>query len=335
MATDDHTHSAPLPLNPATPYDLKRLSQQALAELAQRQPELCPPLAARPAWCERAVAILAANLAAGRFTAARAYQPAGADDTAALTSYARQILVELLRESARLAELQAGATAAWTAVLDRLERLAFTWLGPHGREAWAAWEARDAAAATCADLWHWLQTHPYPFDVPFDRWATRALVNRLHGAARQRQRRAGRVTEIPLDVAAFREADETASDLLYDAAAEARLEDVLARQTVLPLLRRLPCTQAAVVRLWYLAGWRADEIAAHLGQSVGNVYVLRHRGLARLRTLAATPAPPTERRGPSAAGRGAALTLSERRRSGFETRRLNLRRPAGPVIVSA
>ncbi len=64
------------------------------------------------------------------------------------------------------------------------------------------------------------------------------------------------------------------------AAWQARL---LERAALLDAIAGLPAQQAAVVRLWHLEGWRADEIAAHLGASVGNAYLLRWRGLKKLR----------------------------------------------------
>ena len=84
-----------------------------------------------------------------------------------------QILTELLAESERLAALRRGDSAAWQPVISRLERLAYYGLGPYGREEWAAWEARCLASQTCSDLWIWLQDHPYPFDVTFNRWSGR------------------------------------------------------------------------------------------------------------------------------------------------------------------
>lgn len=258
-------------------------SRAALAELRARQPDLCPPAAETTAWCARLAQVLAHNIAARRFEGARAYQPAGLAHGLALASYARQVLTELLAEAERLDRLRAGESNAWAAVIDRLERLAYHWYGAAGREAWALWEARDAAAATCADLWQWLQTHPYPFDVPFDRWAARALTHRLHDAARRRQRAEPTPVE-SLDQPWTRDAGaETCAERLVDARSAAEFQRAAEREALLQAIARLDARRGLVVRLWYFEQWRADEIAAHLGERVGNIYVLRHRALKELK----------------------------------------------------
>lgn len=258
-------------------------SRAALAELCARQPDLCPPAAETAAWCARLAQVLAHNIAARRFEQARAYQPAGLAHRLALASYARQVLTELLAEAERLDRLRAGESNAWAAVIDRLERLAYHWYGAAGREAWALWEARDAAAATCADLWQWLQAHPYPFDVPFDRWAACALTHRLHDAARRRQRSEPTPVE-SLDQSWTRDAGaETWAEHLVDARSAAEFQRAAEREALLQAIARLDARRGLVVRLWYFEQWRADEIAAHLGERVGNIYVLRHRALKELK----------------------------------------------------
>lgn len=283
--------TAPLPFEPTPPGAtppisfLRGLARIAFTQLAQTQPEL-RACADGDAWVQRTADILAANIASGRFEAARAFQPAAGDGDASLLSYAGQILAELIREAERIAALQRGESAAWQPVISRLERLAYFWLGPNGREAWAAWEARDAAAQTCADLWAWLQEHPYPFDVPFDRWSATALSRRLSNLARRRAREAQRFA-FPLDA---NDSNETRAELrdpaLRDHSFDAWLAQAANREALLQLIGRLAERSALVVRLWYFEQWPADEIAAYLGTSVGNVYVLRFRAIARLRQMA-------------------------------------------------
>jgi len=254
-----------------SPDSLQDICANAWADLlAQRAEGMSLPVHSA-AWITRAAQTLAANLSAGRFEAARPYLwSATTAESELLRSYARQVIGNLINEAGRLAQLIAGETAAWRPVIERLERLAYHWYGPNGREPWAAWEAREAAAATCADLWLWLQSHPYPFDVQFDRWAARALVNRLHNRARQRQR-------VPPDVT-LDEAQVTGHP-----AGEVELNALIVRETLHAALAGLPARQAAVIRLWYLEGWPADEIAARLRTRISNVYVLRCRGLKALR----------------------------------------------------
>lgn len=230
-------------------------------------------------WQARGATVLAANLTAGRF----GLSPASPSNAVALVAYARQVLNGMLAEWERVESLRAGEHAAWTAVHSRLERLAYHWLGPAGREAWAAWEAREVASKTCADVWQWLQTHTFPFDVPFDRWVTRALTNRLQEAARRRNARA-RYEVDSLDRPLL-DRDMTFGEEIAANSLEEWLAVSANREMLLQALAQIEQKPAAVVRLWYLEGWPAGEIAAALGMTVNNVYVMRFRAVERLRKL--------------------------------------------------
>lgn len=264
---------------------LRGLLSVAWARLAAARPDLTAAQAPDP-WLDRATAILAHNLATGRFTSARPYQGDGLDEQATLLSYAGQVLQELLAEFDLLQRLERGDSATWAAVIAWMERLSYHWLGPVRREEWAAWEAREITGVTCADLWQWLQEHPYPFDVPFERWAARALLNRLREASRRRALLERHVVG-SLDRAAFRTSDSpTMGELLVDDSLTAWLEQSANREALLQALERLDERQRRIVTLWYLEGVPADEIAATLGLSVGNVYVLRFRAIEKLRKFA-------------------------------------------------
>jgi RNA polymerase sigma-70 factor (ECF subfamily) len=69
--------------------------------------------------------------------------------------------------------------------------------------------------------------------------------------------------------------------------AETRERAVVARQ----LLLLLPETQREVLLLRVAAGLSAQETAEALGLTAGNVRVLQHRALARLRRLVGVPVP--------------------------------------------
>jgi RNA polymerase sigma factor (sigma-70 family) len=286
--------TTPLPVEPPpravppAPF-LRGLTRVALGQLVRTRPELLAS-ADGDAWVQRTAEILAANIASGRFETAQDYQPAGAGGEASLLSYAGQILDVVIHEGARIAALLAGESAAWQAVIGRLERMAYFWLGPNGREEWASWEAREAAARTCADMWIWLQEHPYPFDVPFDRWSATVLNRRLCDQARRRQREE-RHLSYSLDLPQ-RDHDELDSDLRQELIADRSLEEWLARaanrQALLQAIGYLDARHGRVVHLWYFDQWPADEIAAELGTSVGNVYLLRFRAIQKLRQVCAT-----------------------------------------------
>lgn len=165
------------------------------------------------------------------------------------------------------------------------------WNGGHtsgwsaGREDWAKWEAREAAAKTCADLWQWLQGNPFPFDVPFDLWSERALRNRLHESVRNRRIHA-RYVVVSLDHPSA-EDGHTLGDLLPTDDMRIWLELESNREVLRQGMGRLEQRLARIVHLSYVEGWSAEEIAAEVGLQVGHVYVLRHRAIKKLRDFCA------------------------------------------------
>lgn len=240
-----------------------------------------PELAGTPdaeCWIERAAAVLARNVASGRYTCAQRY---GQHNSPSLSTYAQQVLTRLLTEWERVEALQAGDTGHWMAILKRMERVAYFWFGPVGREEWAVGEAREMAAKTCADLWQWLQRNPFPFDVAFDHWAERALRNRLKESARFRRRQDRYVVD-SLDRPCFEESRPRAGLLPTDDMS-IWLELESKREALRQAYVRLDQRQAHIVHLWYVEGWSAEEIAAETRLEVGHVYVLKHRALKKLR----------------------------------------------------
>lgn len=263
---------------------LRGLARLAFNRLAETHSDLHPP-ADLGSWLDRVAAILVTNIASGRFQSARHYQPASLAADAQLLNYAEQIAVELLHEEVRIEALRRGDTLVWQPVIQRLERLAYYGLGPHGREDWAAWEARCLASQTCSDLWVWLQDHPYPFDVPFDRWSAAALNNRLLEVARKYTSEAARRGPSLDQVLPDHAEKKTYGGRLVDRSLETWLEQSANREALLQAMARLPKRQAQIIQLWYFAQWPADEIATEMDTTVGNVYVLRFRAVQNLREI--------------------------------------------------
>ena len=50
---------------------------------------------------------------------------------------------------------------------------------------------------------------------------------------------------------------------------------------------KLDRRQALIIQRWYVEGWSVDEIAAETRLEVNHIYVLKHRGLKKLRELCA------------------------------------------------
>ena len=91
--------------------------------------------------------------------------------------------------------------------------------------------------------------------------------------ANRRLERAGRAQPL----------DEVADQLVTPALEPGGGVDAIAHLRVAPCVEALPETQKAVVLLSFYAEQTSAEVAASLGLSSGNVRVLRHRGVARLR----------------------------------------------------
>ena len=134
--------SSPADVASADARSLREVVDDALQLLMAAHPELAC-VAEAELWIERAVAVLAANVASGRFASACRHEQ---DSSLPLARYAQQVLSRLMAEWERVEGLRVGDNLRWTTVLKRMERQAYFWLGPTGREEWAKWEARDAAA---------------------------------------------------------------------------------------------------------------------------------------------------------------------------------------------
>ena len=264
--------------------DVRSLREEvddALKRLMAAHPELAS-VAEAELWIERAVVVLTANVASGRFASACRHEQ---DSSLPLSRYAEVVLGRLMTEWEQIEELRAGDSLRWTMVLRHMERQAYFWLGPTGREEWAKWEAREAAAKTTADLWDWLQHNTFPFDVTFDRWAERALRYRLTTTVRFQRRHARHVVE-SLDRPCF-EDGSTYGERLPSDDMNLWLEREIRREALHQGCARLDQRQAHIIQRWYVEGWSADEIAAETRLEVNHIYVLKHRAIKKLREYCA------------------------------------------------
>ena len=281
MCPSDTEFSLPPSTASAEAHSLRSAVRHAFKAFAQTRPDLAHATDAE-LWIERAAAVLAGNIASGRYDGIYRH---GQNNPASLSGYAQQVLAGVLAEWERVEALLAGDDKCWIAVLKRMEKVAYFWLGAAGREVWAIGEAREAAAKTCAEVWQWLQGNPFPFDVPFDRWSDRALRNRLKDSACTRRRQARHVVD-SLD-RPCREGGATLGELLPTDDIRAWLDREASREVLREATARLEQRQARIVHLWYVEGWSAEEIAAETRLDVGHVYVLKHRALKKLRAFCA------------------------------------------------
>ena len=265
--------------------ELLSLARQAAATLSGEPAASWSADDEQESWIQRTADVLAANRESGRIETVFRDYLAGQGDHSDLVAYARQVLLELRAEYTRIQRLCEGDTSSWLVVIGRMKRLAYYRLNRAGSAEWAIAEAQEVAAYACAQLWDWLERKPYPFDVPFDRWSTTWLTNRLRELARKEQTRE-RHTADSLDRPLPQTDGLTLQDVLPDRSFDEWLENTANREALSQAIERLPNTLAAVVRLWYLEEWCADEIAAFLGRRVSYVYVLRFRAIQKLRQVA-------------------------------------------------
>ena len=129
--------SSPAAVASADAPSLRDVAHDALQLLMAAHPELTC-VAEAELWIERAEIVLAANVASGRFANVCRHEQ---DSPLSLARYAHQVLSRLMAEWDRVEGLRAGDGLRWTAVLKQMERQAYFWLGPTGREEWARWEA--------------------------------------------------------------------------------------------------------------------------------------------------------------------------------------------------
>jgi RNA polymerase sigma factor (sigma-70 family) len=269
--------SSPTAVASADARSLRDVARDAYQLLMAAHPESAC-VAEAELWIERVVTVLAVNLASGRFASACRHEQ---ESSLSLSRYAQLVLGQLMAEWERVEELRVGDSLRWTVARRHMERQAYFWLGPTGREEWAKWEAREAAAKTIGDLWDWLQHNPFPFDVTFDRWAERALRNRLKSSVRSRQMHARHVVD-SLD----RPCSEDGvpfGDLLPNDDMRVWLELESRREVVRQAWTKLDRRLAHIIHRWYVEGWSADEIAAETRLEVNHIYVLKHRAIKKLR----------------------------------------------------
>lgn len=285
MCAQNDESSMPLTLPTVESSALRDAVQLALKNLMMTDPDLAN-LTDVETWVERVTAILAQNVSSGRNAwAVRSQQPA----SPSLVTYAQHVWTLVLAEWERVEALRAGDTARWQLVLQRMERRAYFWLGPSGREEWTRWEAREMAAKTCAGLWQWLQSHPFPFDIAFDCWSECALNHRLHESVRNYSIDARHVVD-SLDHPRF-EDGVARGELLPTDDMRVWLERESRREMLREAYARLDQRLARIVQLWYVEGWSAQEIATETSLEVGHIYVLKHRAIKKLREYCAADQP--------------------------------------------
>jgi len=118
--------------------------------------------------------IVSQNVASGRARRVMAWQSTRSREEPPSETYIDRVINSYRQEHGRVEALAVQDEAAWTELVEQLTSRAYNILMrlqvASGR---ARSEAADFAQATCQIIF----SHPFPYDVSFDAWATRILKN--------------------------------------------------------------------------------------------------------------------------------------------------------------
>lgn len=159
-----------------------------------------------------------------------------------------------------LAAARRGEDWAWRELITCYQPALLRFLHRHGAE------AEDIAF----EIWHKLYRSKLPEDLEeegFRHW----LFTAAHWCSVDRFRKLSRS---PVEVHEEVEVPLASAEDTVVAASEL--------ERILQVVDRLPGKQGEVVRLRFLAGFTASEVAELIGTTESNVYVLSHRALRRL-----------------------------------------------------
>jgi RNA polymerase sigma factor (sigma-70 family) len=229
--------------------------------------------------------IVQQNAASGRLHRVRAYLKEE-DDVSILQQYVARVATQFSREGTRVRDLEAGDRTEWNRLSRQLTARAYNALlrlGLNSSRAYA--EAGDFAQQTCEVILR----HEYPYDVPFDAWATRILNNLIlqrHSRSREPLDQVNLVQAIDEPSGEDSSAQTFWGAILEDEEALEAFKQVENRETLLQAIRRMrsPAQREVIVRSFFM-DWSDEEIAREMGKSKQAVYNLRHRALTKLKEI--------------------------------------------------
>jgi RNA polymerase sigma factor (sigma-70 family) len=215
---------------------------------------------------------------AGQSTASREESPA--------ETYVDRVIHSYLQEQSRVEALAAQDEAAWAELHEQLTGRAYNILlrlqVPPGQ---AMGEAADFAQAACEIIF----SHPFPYDVSFDAWATRILKNRILWRDTRSQDLIDREPRtLSLDRPGRSETGDDFSlyDLLTDGAGTSAFERLEVQEWLMQAIAGLRSgAQQRVIIDSFFYGLSDEEIATRLGKTKQAVYNLRHRALRDLKEI--------------------------------------------------
>lgn len=267
-----------------------------LFHFAEQDPHTADPWADLPHdVAQRIAEIVAENLASGRaqrVVGAWEQGSTGAGESAPqlpcslLAAYRERVTAIYLQEHERVAALAQGEHAAWGVLFQQLAQRAYHMLLCTGVAAeQAQLEACDFAQQACETIFR----QRFPYDVPFDAWATLILKNHI----RWRDARSQDLTDRDPGVLSLDclgrgggEGDLSLHDLLADPSGASAFDCVEVQERLLQAIGQLRSrAQQQVIIDTFFYELDDGEIAERLGKSRNAVQILRHRALKGLREI--------------------------------------------------
>ena len=202
-----------------------------------------------------------------------------------LPDYVDRVIKFYHQEGERVRRLEAGDPEEWTRLQEQLLTIAYYKLKGFrlGKER-AYLEAEDFAQQTCEAIF----SSTYPYDVAFDAWTTRILLNIII----QKYTRSTDLFDrtpylLSLDELIRRESNDRGipSEALQDPISSRAFKQVEDRMTLSQPLKRLSPAQRTVILGIYFHDLKATELAKLLNRTVGAIYLLHWRALHRLRNM--------------------------------------------------
>lgn len=229
--------------------------------------------------------IVSQNVASGRAQRVMAGRFIEGREGSPLETYVDRVIDCYLREHNRIEALADGNRAAWTELFEQLAGRAYNILlrlqVPPG---WARGEASDFAQEACEVIF----SHPFPYDVSFDAWATRILKNCILGRYTRSQDLVDREPGIlSLDRPSQEVGDDfSLYDLLTDDSGTSVFDRLEVREWLIQAIARLGSrAQQQVIIDTFFYELSDEEIAQRLDKTRQAVYNLRFRALRRLKQI--------------------------------------------------
>lgn len=186
--------------------------------------------------------------------------------------YVQRVISHYLAEHEYVRALQIErADEPWAKLYQRMARCNYRHLTALNYPAHERWEFAQACAADAVPV---IQTAHFPFDVPFDAWATVIVLNVLRQKLRSANKSAALNREQVLEL------DELVTEVPAPAGQSPDL-----RMDLLKAMQRLNPARQEVIQRMYVDGLSASELAAKTGRSLSSIYNLHYYAIQDLRKM--------------------------------------------------